>query len=87
MDEENDSQDENPANDRTSGNIADYLNSEVATTVPAKAYRTHTIGQTYEVTLILRDIDIQILSTDIYDFGKLVNSALSSSRTGAPIFN
>ena len=86
-DEENDSQDNNPGNDRTSGNIADYLNPEVATTVNATGYRTHNISQTYEVTVILRDIDIEIISADVLDFGKLEDSALSQTRTGQPEFN
>jgi hypothetical protein len=51
-DEENNIQDENPTNDVTNNEIGpDYLNMEVANTVPAVAYRTHTIQQSYEVTL------------------------------------
>ena len=87
-DEENDSQDNNPANDITNNEVGpDYLNPEVKTTVAATGYRNHSIAQTYKVTVILRDIDIQILSADIYDFGTLVNSALSKTRKGAPVFN
>lgn len=87
-DEENDSQDNNPANDITNNEVgADYLNPEVATTVPATAYRDHTISQTFEVTIILRNVDIQIISADEYDFGKLDSSELSKSRTGEPVFN
>ncbi|WP_282121928.1 hypothetical protein [Algibacter mikhailovii] len=87
-DEENDSQDNNPANDTTNFEVGpDYLNPQVATTVPATGYRTHTIVQTYKVTLIIRDIDIQIISADFYDFGELENSALSQTRVGDPIFN
>ena len=87
-DEENDSQDNNPANDITNNEVGpDYLNPEVKTTVAATGYRDHSIAQTYKVTVILRDIDIQILSADIYDFGTLVNSALSKTRKGAPVFN
>ncbi|WP_298537272.1 hypothetical protein [uncultured Algibacter sp.] len=95
-DEENDSQDNNPANDQSGSVIdpitgverliADYLNDKISTTVEATAYREHSIGQTYEVTLILRDIDIQIISADFYDFGKLVNSALSKTRKVTPEF-
>ena len=87
-DEENDSQDNNPANDITNNEVGpDYLNPEVTTTVAATGYRDHSIGQTYKVTVILRDIDIQIISADVYDFGTLVNSALSKTRKGAPVFN
>ena len=45
IDEENLSQDNNPANDFTDPAIADYLNPDVASTVPASAYRVHTIRQ------------------------------------------
>ena len=87
-DEENDSQDNNPANDITNNEVGpDYLNPEVTTTVAATGYRDHSIGQTYKVTVILRDIDNQIISADVYDFGTLVNSALSKTRKGAPVFN
>ena len=87
-DEENDSQDNNPANDITNNTEGpDFLNPSVATTVPATSYRDHSISQIYKVTVILRDIDIQILAADEYDFGKLVNSALSNTRKGEPIFN
>lgn len=96
-DEENDSQDNNPGNDQSGSikdpvtgvdiPIKDYLNKNIATTVPATGYRDHTISQTYEVTVILRDIDIQIISADVLDFGKLSNSALSTTRKGEPEFN
>ncbi|WP_136480851.1 hypothetical protein [Cognatitamlana onchidii] len=87
-DEENDSQDNNPANDITNPEVgADFLNPEVANTVPATGYRDHSISQTFEVTLILRDIDIQVISADLLDFGKLVDAALSKTRKGEPIFN
>ncbi|MEC3908592.1 hypothetical protein VOI54_16290 [Tamlana sp. 2201CG12-4] len=84
-DEEKEPQDENPANDITNSEIGpDYLNPEVKDVLPATAYRSHIILKTYVVSLILRDIDIQILAADVYDFGTL---ELSSEREGNPVFN
>lgn len=87
-DEENDSQDNNPANDITNSTIGpDYLNPQVATEVLATGYRGHVYTQFYKVTLILRNIDIDILSADELDFGELQNSALTKTVTGNPTFN
>ncbi|MFG6686129.1 hypothetical protein ACGK9U_06080 [Mariniflexile sp. HNIBRBA6329] len=86
-DEENESQDQNPSNDTSLNGIADYLNIEVATTVPATAYREHTIYKTYLVTLTVSNFDLQIISLDVFDFGVLANSALSTSRKETPNFN
>ncbi len=90
-DEENDSQDQNPTNDITNSDVgADYLNKDVATSVTATAYRVHTISKTYLVTLTLTGIDIEILSQDELDFGKLADSEIPSSnktRTITPEFN
>jgi len=96
-DEENDSQDQNPANDRTgtiidpvTGNeisVPDYLNDQVATTVPATRYREHTILQTYTVILELSGISLRTLSQDLLNFGVLQNGNLSGSRKITPEFN
>lgn len=86
-DEENESQDQNPSNDTSLNGIADYLNIEVATTVSATAYREHTIYKTYLVTLTVSNFDLQIISLDVFDFGVLENSALSTSRKETPDFN
>ena len=87
-DEENESQDQNPANDISNSIIGpDYLNTEVATTVPATAYREHTIYQTYLVTLTVSQFDLQIISLDVLDFGFLENSALSTTTKETPLFN
>lgn len=87
-DEENDSQDNNPGNDITNSDIgADYLNDEVATSVPATAYRQHTIMQTYVVTLNVTGISLNILSQDIFDFGLLQDGSLTNSRQETPAFN
>ncbi len=87
-DEENDSQDQNPTNDITNSDVGpDYLNKDVATSVTATAYRAHTISKTYLVTLTLTGIDIEILSQDILDFGKLSDSKTTGTRTVTPAFN
>lgn len=86
-DEENDSQDQDPTNDITDNSVgSDYLNDQVSTSVPATAYREHTIGQTFEVRLLLMGINIAILSQDELDFGILQGSATTSSRQVTPTF-
>lgn len=89
-DEESDSQDLNPANDRTNSDIGpDYLNAAVAdNTVPkATAFRVHTIQQEFEVKATVFGISIDILSQDELDFGFLSGNGLTSTRTGTPNFN
>ncbi|WP_147676629.1 hypothetical protein [Algibacter pacificus] len=87
-DEENNLQDQNPKNDTTNSLIGpDYLNEEVNNTVPATAYRSHTIYQTYLVTVTLSDISLSFLSQDEFDFGTLSDSSLSTSTTETPNFN
>ncbi|WP_194766439.1 hypothetical protein [Tamlana sp. I1] len=87
-DEENESQDQNPANDITNSDIGpDYLNPAVFSKVPATKYREHSYIQTYKVNMTLRDIDIQVLSADELDFGKLENSALTKTVKKTPAFN
>lgn len=86
-DEENYSQDQNPANDVTNSDVGpDYLNPEVFSLVPATAYREHTIYQTYVITLVINNISLPNLSQDVFDFGTLNNSALSTSRKLTPDF-
>ncbi|ULC60846.1 hypothetical protein MBM09_07555 [Flaviramulus sp. BrNp1-15] len=91
-DEENDSQNNNPGNDITDSDVgADYLNPEVNTTVPATAYREHTIIRSYVVTITLFNIDdLGSISYDEYDFGILKDSEIPStykSRKITPDFN
>lgn len=87
-DEENNSQDENPTNDVTNNEVgADYLNAEIATTVTATAYREHKITQTYEVSMFVENIDLEIIAQDVFDFGTLSDSATSSTREVTPDFN
>jgi len=86
-DEENESQDQNPANDIANTLIGpDYLNAEVSNTVPATAYREHTITKKYVVTLTVSNFDLQIISLDVFDFGTLDNSLLSTNRKVTPTF-
>ena len=88
-DEENDSQDQNPANDITVSEIGpDYLNKDVANleTPAATKYREHTITQSYVVTLIISDFDLELISIDVFDFGVLENSALTTTRKETPDF-
>lgn len=83
--EENLDQDQNPTNDITDVNVGpDYLNPDVFFDIPAVAYRTHTIYQTYTVSLIITNISLTIISLDEFEFGTLNDSALSSSRTETP---
>ncbi|MFI0429443.1 hypothetical protein [Mariniflexile sp. HMF6888] len=86
-DEENQSVDENPTNDISLNGIADYLNPEVISTVPATAFRVHTIYKSYLVELKITGISLEILSQDEFDFGVLENKAISTFREETPDFN
>lgn len=86
IDEENITQDENPSNDYTNPNLADYLNPQVYTTEPATAYRIHNIKQTFEVSLIVENISFPTLTQDEFDFGFLEDSRTSATRTVTPEF-
>ena len=86
-DEENYSPDQNPANDVTNSEVgADYLNPEVNSLVPATAYREHTIYETYVITMTINNISLPNISQDVFNFGTLSNSALSTSRKITPDF-
>ncbi|WP_418603410.1 hypothetical protein [Hwangdonia sp.] len=89
IDEETNTQNQDPTDDITNPDVGpDYLNPAVANTdTPATAYRKHTIIKTYVVTLMLKGIDIDILSQDLLDFGELSDSKTSGSRTETPDFN
>ncbi|GAA3580132.1 hypothetical protein [Snuella lapsa] len=87
-DEENESQDNNPANDKTNSDVGpDYLNKDVATTVPATAYRQHTIYEQYVVTMKIINFNLEFISMDELDFGILEHSSLSTNRKETPDFN
>lgn len=86
-DEESVDQDQNPTNDIRDPNIGpDYLNKDVFLTLPAVAYRLHTIQQTYTISLVITELDLEILSQDVFEFGELQDSSLSASRTLTPAF-
>ncbi|KJD33064.1 hypothetical protein PK35_08855 [Tamlana nanhaiensis] len=68
-DEENDSQDQNPANDITDGTTADFLNDVIKTKVDATAYRRHSYTRTFRVSVIVKEIGINVISQDTLDFG------------------
>ncbi|MFD1615122.1 hypothetical protein [Gelatiniphilus marinus] len=89
IDEETNTENQNPTDDITNPDVGpDYLNPDVANTdTPATAYRKHTIIKTYFVTLMLKGININILSQDVLDFGELSDGKTSGSRTVTPDFN
>jgi hypothetical protein len=86
IDEENNTQDENPANDFTDPTIADYLNPVVNSTVPATAYRAHIIQQEFTLTLLIDDVRLPTIDLNEFDFGALDDSRLQSTRILTPDF-
>ena len=88
-DEENDTQDQNPLNDRTEDNAPfDFLNPNVSETVAATAYREHTIHQTFTVSIELDNLvlsNVNFENTPL-DFGTLENPATVSDRQLTPEF-
>ena len=87
-DEENDSLDQNPGNDFSVSEIADYLNKDIANlgSEPGNAYREHTINQTYTVTLVLSNFDLELISLDVFDFGLLDDGNTTDTRKVTPDF-
>lgn len=87
-DEENLSQDQNPLNDILDPNVGpDYLNPDIKNLVPATKYRTHTIKQTYQISILVEHISLPTLSQTMLDYGTLNNSSVtSSSRNPTPVF-
>ncbi|WP_242205313.1 hypothetical protein [Aestuariivivens insulae] len=85
-DEESVDQNEDPRDDVRDPDVgADYLNKDVIEAVPAKAYREHTIYQTYNITLIIENVNLEIITQD-FNFGSLEDSATSKSRKVTPPF-
>ncbi len=80
INEENASQDQDPSNDFTNPAIPDYLNPLVNTTVPATAYRDHTIKQFFKVTLELFSLTLSTITYDYLDFGTLEDASLNKTR-------
>lgn len=87
-DEENLSQDQNPLNDILDPNVGpDYLNPNISNAVPATKYRTHTIKQTFEVSIMVENISFPTLSQTMIDFGTLDdNSFTTGSRNPETVF-
>jgi len=82
INEENDTQDQDPTNDFTDPTVgADYLNNNVSTTVTATAYRDHDIQQTFEVTLEIINLELPSITYDYLDFGTLEDDSLIKERT------
>ncbi|MFD2727695.1 hypothetical protein [Hyunsoonleella rubra] len=89
-DEENDSQNQEPADDVTFPDVGpDYLNPSLSTKVDAKAYREHTIKQTYTLRMTVTEISLSILLQDSLDFGFFSGTKgfnLNNERTVTPTF-
>ncbi|OEJ98456.1 hypothetical protein A8C32_04375 [Flavivirga aquatica] len=94
-DEEKGTPNEDPTDDMSNEingvSVADYLNPVVNDKLPATKFREniHVISKTYTVSLIINNIDIDILSQDILDFGILEQSEIPTdlkSRTENPGF-
>ena len=90
-DEEKGTQDQNLGNDITNGDVGpDYLNPDVDDKLPAIAFREHTINRTFTVTLIIYDIDLNVLSLGKLDFGILEPAYIPTeykTRKITPDFN
>ncbi|MBQ0769803.1 MAG: hypothetical protein KBT58_10955 [Bizionia sp.] len=86
-DEENATQDQNPTNDISNNTVGpDYLNPLVATSVPATAYRVHSIKQEFVVTLNLENLTFEIVTQQFLNFGTLDDASTSKTRTLTPDF-
>ena len=88
-DEENINPNNNPTDDVTDPNsfVADYLNENVATTVPATAYRQHTIQQNYVVSVLVSNISLPSITQQNLDFGTLQDNLVFDTRTITPEFD
>ena len=89
-DEENTNANLNPTDDVSDpdSGVADYLNDQVSTTVPATAFRVHTIRMTYTIRAIVSDISLPSITQQTLDFGTLNDSDVTSTtREGSPVFN
>ncbi|NNK27797.1 MAG: hypothetical protein HKP06_06100 [Flavobacteriaceae bacterium] len=86
-DEEFSSADQNPTNDIDNASIGpDYLNDMFSESVPATAYRQHTIQQTYIISCVVSNIQLSNLTQQTLDFGQLSPNQ-TDSRTVTPDFN
>lgn len=85
-DEENAPADQNPANDYTDPNIADYLNPVVTASLPATAYRPHAINQVFTITLTVTGVIFPTIKQDEFNMGVLNDSRLTKTRLITPDF-
>jgi hypothetical protein len=86
-DEENETQDQDPTNDIAPGQtIADYLNFDIDSTVPATAYREHTVQQEFSIKVELSNFILAPLSQDVLNYGTLTPKP-TRERTVTPEFN
>lgn len=81
--------DNNPTNDVTDSTVgADYLNSIVDTNNNAPtSFRSHSIQQTFTVTLLLQNVSFPEIIYETTNFGTLEDSSMSASRPVTPPFN
>ena len=85
-DEESLDQNQNPKDDVSDPDVGpDYLNKFVSETLAAVAYREHTITQTYTITLLIKNVNLEII-TQSFDFGTLQDGATSDTRKVTPDF-
>lgn len=78
---------QDPTDDVDNADIGpDYLNDMFSMSVPANAYRLHTIQQTYEISCFVSDISISNLTQQTLDFGTLT-PIQTDSRSLTPEFN
>lgn len=88
INEESVNQNNSPTDDIRDINsgLADYLNPMISESVSPLGYREHTIKQTYTIRLLIKNVDLDIINTDI-DFGSLKpNSAIPTERKETPTF-
>lgn len=86
-DEENETPDQDPTDDITQNNVGpDYLNDQIATIVPATAYREHSIKQTYNIKVEVENFTLAPLTSVYLDFGTL-SPEPTTTRTVTPEFN
>lgn len=86
-DEENETQDQDPTNDIASGQtIPDYLNVAIDFSVPATAYREHTIQQEFTIQTQISNFILAPLTQTLLDYGTLTPKP-TAERTVTPDFN
>lgn len=85
-DEENQSADNNPLNDISNNDAGpDFLNFDIATTVPATEYRAHFISRTYTTKITIQNLFFGNVEYDNFPFGSKVEVETGIERE--TIFN